>query len=272
MGRDSLQPTTKNQTEKSKIISKSSRLEKSNSNYRSNSSDLKNSKEKQCTQKLSIPAKNVSAGKKPRESDDLVKEGNIASEKRKRIPNSKYPDSVLKSSSDKTNGKSDIPQQSIVTKESSKVNKINLKEKEVDDVSAELPNKRQRVPNKKYGVNIVNTESPSKDENRKLELSSKKELVKEKKPFGGNTILRTKSEEQKEDVKGADLTSKRIRIPNRKYEVTTDDKEKENSSELKNRKLSSSSDKEVTKLEKKPVNPAIHRTNSVDEKEDVNRI
>ena len=91
-----------------------------------------------------------------RRTEEPVKKLNEI-EKRKRIPNSKYQDTVLQNSPGKSNGK-----QATVIKSCSKTKRFNSEDPQVNVKTAELNGKRLRIPNRKYEVTTSVNSKPTK--------------------------------------------------------------------------------------------------------------
>ena len=271
---------TQSDTEKRKstnsLISKSSKLVKSESNLKTNDLESKKkNEEKQDDKNLSIPAKKERKEKPKEIPIDPLKD--VVIEKRKRIPNSKYLNTVLKNCPGKSDDNLAKTKQSNVVEESENIIKTNSEVKK-DDKKVELTSKRLRVPNKKYEVT---TEPPSKaknkdnkreistkDENRKLVSSSEKNVVSEQKTPVKIINKETNSKDHKEILQKAEFAIKRVRVPNKKYETFTQpppeanvkNKERKNLNEDEIRQLISSSEKEVGKEKKLPDKTSLNET------------
>merc|ERR1712029_888860 len=142
------------------LISKSSKRVKSQSYLKTNDLDSKKKNEEmQDDKNLSIPAKKERKEKPKEIPIDPLKD--VVIEKRKRIPNSKYLNTVLKNCPGKSDDNLAKTKQSNV-EESENIIKTNSEVKK-DDKKVELTSKRLRVPNKKYEVT---TEPPSKAKNK----------------------------------------------------------------------------------------------------------
>ena len=83
-------------------------------------------------------------------------------EKRKRIPNSKYQDTVIQNSPVKSNGKMAMSKQATVIKSSSKTKRFNSEDPQMNVKTAELNGKRLRIPNRKYEVTTSVNSKPTK--------------------------------------------------------------------------------------------------------------
>ena len=98
-----------------------------------------------------------------RRTEEPVKKLNEI-EKRKRIPNSKYQDTVIQNNPKKSNGKMAMAmsKQAIVIKSSSKTKRFNSEDPQMNVKTAELNGKRLRIPNRKYEVPTSVNSKPTK--------------------------------------------------------------------------------------------------------------